>query len=483
MATDNSPDPTVGSDVGDRLSDTIGLDSIPDAVVIADAQTRHIVYANAAANELFDCEPGALIGRVQTGLHPPGNADAYAEAFERGLRGERVDRLRSGDPLFIETAGGDRVPVEITVQTMTVDGTEHLMGLFRESSAQLARERTLERTTGRLKTLLETLPVPVAVLDTDGTVRRWNRAAEETFGYRAEQIVGREYSLLPDADEFASLLDRVTEGEMLEDYRTALRAENGSRVPVEVNLRPIYEDGSVSGVVGTAVDLSDRHQREQQLDVLHRVARHNLRNELTIIGGWAEVLEDTVSESGKAAREIMGASDRLLELSDEIVKLRHTVSEGGHDARPRDIGNVLTTLSTQLRADESVADAELATDVADGQVREKAAEAALELFDNILNCHGSAAIRVDAEVVANHVELSVESDTPLFCSGERVLIQEGTETALGHARGIRIARSYLTLQSVGGAATLEPGPAETPAATLRVDLPQTGATVSSDGHS
>lgn len=482
MATDNSPNPTAGSDVGDRLSDTIGLDSIPDAVVIADARTRHIVYTNPAANELFECDPGALIGRVQTELHPPGDADAYAEAFERGLKGERVDRLRSGDPLFIETASGDHVPVEITVQIMTVDGTEHLMGVFRESSAQLARERALERTTGRLETLLETLPVPVTVLDTDGTVRRWNRAAEETFGYRAERIVGREYSLLPDADEFASLLDRVTEGETLEDYRTALRAKDGSRVPVEVNLRPVYQDGSVSGVVGTAIDLSDRYQREQQLDVLHRVARHNLRNELTIIGGWAETLGNTVSESGKAAREIMGASDRLLELSDEIVELRNTVSESSHDARPRDIGNVLTTLSTQLRADENVADAELAIDVADCQVQGKAAEAALELFDNMLNCHGDAAVSVDADVVANHVELCVESDTPLFCSGERVLIQEGTETALRHARGIKIARSYLTLQSVGGAATLEPGPADTPAATLRIDLPQTGTPVSSDHH-
>lgn len=468
----SKPESSINSDIESGLPDTIGLDKIPDAVLIADAETRRIVYTNAAATELFRCQPGDLVGRPQTDLHPAGEADAYAEAFERGLRDQRVNRLQSGDPLFIKTVGGDSVPVEITVQTITVEGNGYLMGIFREASDQLARERALKKTTGRLEALLEALPVPVCVLDTDGTVKRWNQAAEETLGYTADQLIGQQYSLLIDTEEFASLLERVGTGETIEDYRTDIRARDGSRIPVEVDVRPIYDDGSVSGIVGIATDLSDRDQRKQQLDILHRVARHNLRNELTVIRGWGEAVEDTGFETGKAIAEIMNASDRLLELSDEIGNIQRPVSEERHGTTSRDISSLLTTLSEQLLTNESVVDTELAAKSTAGQVRAKAVEATSELFDTMFQCNGSAAVRLEVDAADNHITLFVTSDTPMFCSGDRVLIQEGTETALDHASGLKTARSYLAIQSVGGAVSLESGPTDAPATSLRIEFPR-----------
>lgn len=474
MDSDDHPEPTSGSTVVDTLSDGTGLESIPDAVVIAEANTRRIVYANPAANDLFQCQPGELIGRHQTDLHPEEEADAYAEAFERGLQGQRVNRLRSGDPLFIEPVGGDdeAVPVEITVQTISADDGEYLMGVFRDISEQLARERALKRTTGRLETLLETLPVPVAVLDTDSTVVRWNRAAEETFGYPADQIVGQQYSLFTDAEEFASLLERVCEGETLQNYRTALRAKDGSRVPAELSARPVYEDGSVSEIAGTAIDLSSQRQRKQQLDVLYRVARHNLRNELNIIQGWAETIRGSDTEYSDAATEIMNASDRLIQLSDRMKNFRRPTNQETHGVAPQEVNVLVSTVSDQLRTNDGVVKLDITTGSIAGQVRATAAEAISELCNNMFECDDGAAVRVEADCADTHTELSVRSDTPLLCSGERVLIQQGTETPLNHATGLAIAQSYLTIRRIGGSVSLGPGLADTPAADLRVELPR-----------
>lgn len=453
-------------------SATIGIDDIPDAVIIADEDTSRIVRTNPAATELFRCERGALIGRPQTELHPAGETELYVEAFQRGLDNQRVNRLQSGEPLFIETCDGERIPVEINVQTLTVEGDDYLMGVFREASEQQARERALKLTTNRLETLLDAVPVPVAFIDTEGIVRRWNNSAEEVLGYTAEDIVRQRYSLFTDAEEFAALLGRVIEGERLQNYQTTLRAADGSLVPVQVDASPVYDDGTVSGVVGTAVDVSDRNQREQQLDILHRMARHNLRNELNVIHGWSAMLEEGNCEPERAATKITDASDRLTELSKEVTNIPRVVSGHEQETTPRDAGTVVTTLSEQLQTNNGVADVELSTRSATGQVPGEAVRATAELFGNLTDRDDSATVKLEYDSLDSHVEILVHSNTQLLSSGERMLIEQGTETALEHATGLSIARSYLTLQSVGGTVAVAEGPTNTPASALQVEVPR-----------
>lgn len=478
-----------GSD-GFQSTVTIDVDHMPDAIVIADADSQHIVYANTAAEELFRCDADELVGRHQTELHPAGKTAAYAEAFRRGLGGQRVNRLQSGEPLFIKTSNGDNIPVEINVQRLTVEGSSYLMGVFREVSEQVERERALNQTTTRLETLLDVLPTPVSVLDTDGVVKRWNQAAEEVLGYTAEEVIGKRYSLFTDTDEFETVLMNVADGESLRDYRTTLRASNGAQVPVAVNARPLYESETVTGIIGTAVDLSDRHRREQQLDLLNRMARHNFRNELSVIQGYGEVLERSMSDENDHAgsedpvltnpkqdpvSKILAASDRLLELSEEAVNIQKAISNR-EQMTTQDLSQLISALLEQFRTDESVdeLEVEVATGSTSGQVPVAAATATSDLFERLLDCSDNAKIQFRANTVDNYIELSVTGDKPLFCETERTLIQQGAETDLQHNSGLTVPRTYLTIRSLGGIVELEHGTAETPANSLRVELPQAG---------
>lgn len=455
--------------------ESIALDKIPDAVLIADAATRRIVRVNRAATELFQCQRDYLLGCRQTELHPTGEADAYAEAFQRGLDNRRVNRLQSGAPLFIQTAKGQSVPVEINVELLTTGDNDYLMGIFRESSDQLARERAIKQTTNRLETLLEAIPVPVAVIDTNGVVERWNQAAEQTLGYTADSIIGESYSLFTDSAEFASVFTRVLDGEMLRNYTTTLRGKDGSRIPAVIDACPIYVDDTITGVVGTAIDSSDRQQREQQLDLLHRMTRHNLRNELSVIRGWAEVIAHRESDFEKASKKITSASDRLLELSDKVRDISRVIADEQQHVKTRSVDTVVTELSAQLRANSSVITTETAVDSATGQIRSKAGEAVYGLFDNLLRCGDDATVDLTVATADSYVRLLTTSDTPLLCEGERSLIRDGTETPLQHASGLEIARSYLTLRSIGGAVVVGADSSNAPATSLRVEIPRADA--------
>ncbi|MCF2207926.1 hypothetical protein KVP02_09730, partial [Halobacterium salinarum] len=58
------------------------------------------------------------------------------------------------------------------------------------------------------------------------------------------------------------------------------------------------EAGEVSEVVGIATDITDQKHREQELELLNRIIRHDIRNDMAVVLGWAELLEDHVDDEG-----------------------------------------------------------------------------------------------------------------------------------------------------------------------------------------
>ena len=452
--------------------DTIDIDAIPDAIVIADAETRRIVRTNRAAVEMFGYERGALLGGRQTELHPSENTEEYIEAFHRGLDGQRVNRLQSGAPVLIVTADGETVPVEINVQRLTAGGDEYLMGIFREASAQLAREQAFTRATSELEALLDHVPIPVSLFDTNGIVKRWNHAAERKFGYTTEQIVGQQVGRFTDNEEFSSLLDRVTDGEALQNYRMKFRKKGGSVVSTEVNIAPIYVEGAITGVVVAAIDTSDRRQREQQLAVLYRMIRHNLRNELNVIRGWAEEITIDTQEDERAVTKVVDASDRLWRLADDIVDIPRVREDGEQSVTARQTATLATKLSEKLHTNGGVVDVETAVESTAGQVQVEAVQAMLDLCSSLLAPDDNATVTLMIDSLDTHTKVSITSNKTLLSKGQRIIIQQGTEDPLQHASEVRTAQSYLTIQAIGGTVTLQQETADAPATDLRVEIPR-----------
>ena len=307
--------------------------SIPDAVVVAEFESGEVVAANEATERLFDARPQDLIGLHHLQLHPEDDADRYREAFHRGLESNRVSHLSDGSHLHVETMSGEQKPVEINAQRLQADGKTFVLGVFRDVSEQVAKEQQLEQATVRLETLLDSTPLPVAVLDTGGRVQLWNRAAEDVFGYSPEEVVGERYPLLVNDSELDRLVERLLDGERVTDYETVQRGKDGSRIDVALYVRPLYQEGEITGFIGSGIDISDRKRRQQHLDVTHRVLRHNLRNNLSVIQGYASLISEEAavgSSEREAADSITAAAEELAELSDHASQATDPQT-AGHD--------------------------------------------------------------------------------------------------------------------------------------------------------
>src|SRR6185312_8928329 len=103
----------------------------------------------------------------------------------------------------------------------------------------------------------------------DGTITSWNASAERIFGYRSEEIVGKNIrTLIPTdlQDEEDEILARIRAGDYIEHYETVRLAKDGRRLDVSLSISPIKNRaGEVIGASKIARDISARKLAEEQL--------------------------------------------------------------------------------------------------------------------------------------------------------------------------------------------------------------------------
>jgi PAS domain S-box-containing protein len=120
------------------------LRAAPDPVFVADAETGEIVEVNEAAAAFRGQPREEIVGLQQTDLHPETETGRYRDLFERHVDdGGAKRRLPDGSPIYAVTGDGDRIPVEISVETIELERETVIYGVFRDISDQLTYQRAL----------------------------------------------------------------------------------------------------------------------------------------------------------------------------------------------------------------------------------------------------------------------------------------------------------------------------------------------------
>jgi PAS domain S-box-containing protein len=137
------------------------------------------------------------------------------------------------------------------------------------ASLSATAERRLDADSFRL--LVEsTTDYAIFMLDPDGVVVSWNLGAERIKGYRADEIIGRHFSVFypPDANAAgwpAKELERAAREGRFEDEGLRLR-KDGSTFWANVIITPLRDEaGRLVGFGKVSRDVSERRRAEQQL--------------------------------------------------------------------------------------------------------------------------------------------------------------------------------------------------------------------------
>jgi PAS domain S-box-containing protein len=132
---------------------------------------------------------------------------------------------------------------------------------------------------GRLASIVESSQDAIIGKTLDGVITSWNAGAEQLYGYRPDEIIGRNIrELIPRdrASELELVIERVTRGECVQPFETQRLTKDGRTLDMSVAISAIRDSsGTVTGASTVARDLTEikrsmvtQHALEAQL---HRV--------------------------------------------------------------------------------------------------------------------------------------------------------------------------------------------------------------------
>ena len=103
----------------------------------------------------------------------------------------------------------------------------------------------------------------------DGVIFSWNPAAERVYGYSAREANGRSILIIvpPDKEEeFLHILERIKQGERIDNFETTRRRKDGALIDVSVTTSPIKDiSGKIIGASSISRDITGRKQAEAAL--------------------------------------------------------------------------------------------------------------------------------------------------------------------------------------------------------------------------
>jgi len=287
----------------------------------------------------------------------------------------------------------------------------------------------------------------VVVVDDADRIVRANPVAEGALGRDEEGLLGEDlWTALPTAG-----LDDDGLG-----AGAVYRSPTDGRV-YELDDTPLTDQHDRTiGHVLLFRDVTGRENREQRLAVLNRTLRHNLRNEMNIVEGYADQLAETLDgEHAEIAATVRTVAADLVDLSTKARDAETVMAGRTETPDPAHLGELLETTVAALADD---CDVTVAVDApADVYVPGTDTFRAV-LYNAVENAivHGAAPdgeVRVDVDRRDDdRVAIVVADDGPGIPETELSAVEDGIETQLEHGSGLGLWIIAWGARSLGGTA-------------------------------
>ncbi len=241
--------------------------------------------------------------------------------------------------------------------------------------ARLAAAANAEQAFAReahVKSILDTIPDAMIVIDERGIMQSFSAAAERLFGYRAAEVLGKNVKMLMPApyreghDGYLLRYLKTGERRIIGIGRVVVgERRDGSTFPLELNVGEM-KTGNQRFFTGFIRDLTESQKNEARLQELQaelvHVSRltamgemasalaHELNQPLSAIANYMKgsrrLLEDSSDERATILREAMDkAAEQALRAGQVIRRLRDFVARGESERRVEDVKKLVEEAS------------------------------------------------------------------------------------------------------------------------------------------
>ncbi|GAB7010737.1 PAS domain S-box protein [Halorubrum trueperi] len=235
------------------------------------------------------------------------------------------DAIAAGEPFDVEARfqrpDGELRWFRIRGEPTTEDGeVVTLRGAVHDITTHKEREQELRQIREEYEALFNGMNDAAWVINTDTEFLAVNDVAVERTGYtRAELLSMRPHDIDAglDDDAITALITDMPADE-IQVFETIRETKDGEQIPVEISSSLVTYQGETA-VLSIGRDISDRKQREKQLEQFASIVSHDLRNPLTVAAGRLELAREGCDSEHLA--DIARAHERMNALIDDLLTL------------------------------------------------------------------------------------------------------------------------------------------------------------------
>ena len=313
------------------------VDSLLDLAIIRLDLEGRIASWNAGAERITGWRADAILGRHFSVFYPA--EDIAAGKLERELRLVRETGRYEEQGLRLRRDGSSFI-AHVTLTPLRDEAGE-LVGyakVSRDITEHRAAEDALRARAAHLRSILETVPDAMVVIDEAGRIQSFSAAAERLFGYENTEVLGQNVSILmpePYRTQHDSYMARyMTTGErrIIGIGRVVVgQRKDESTFPMELAVGEMRSDNR-RYFTGFVRDLTERQKTETRLQELQSELVHMSR--FTALGEMASTLAHEINQPLTAIANYLKGSRRILERmeGEHVPMLRDAVNQAAEQA-------------------------------------------------------------------------------------------------------------------------------------------------------
>jgi len=438
------------------------FEHVSDGLLVFDPETGTVRDANGRFTSMSEFAHDDLVGRhvddlLSDGWHPEAAMqELVATARDDGTTVEWRLRRRNGEPFW----------AELSASLADLGGERCVLTTVRDVTERKRRRDEL----GRFEELVEHVPTGIFRARRDGTFVEANPTMVDLFDADAKvDLLSTPIAdVYADADDCRAFFDALAERDVATE-KVRLRTLTGDTFWGLVTVcrfesagGETYLDGAIKDVTETREYQQVLEEQNERLELLNRLVRHDIRNDMQLVQGMADLLDDLSDEGEQPHLEtIKTRTEHVIELTDLMGELMDAlVSEADDNLEPTNLSFVL---DREIReASSSYPDATIRTRGNVPLVEVTANDMLRSVFRNLLNNAvqhhdgDEPTVEVSAEVTDDWVLVQVADDGPgidpnrretVFGKGKKGIDSEGT--------GLGLYLVYTLVDHYGGSVWIE----------------------------
>ncbi len=373
---------------------------------------RTIKQVNSKLEEVSGYLRGDLIGRNWSEFAPESEMDNLLD-FSRARKTDPSNLPAFYETKFVNRKGNVRnTIVNLTPIPLSED---YIVSLFDITDMKLAEEE-LKQSEIMYRDLFESTGMANVIYNLEASIVLVNSRMEDLSGYTKEELEGRKWIEFIPQPELNLMLEynrkRMLQPESVpEQYETRFITKEGTPKTIVISVNPLPNS---TNILASVFDISDRRKivdtltrQKKELSNFVHLMGHDIRNCLSSIEGYTDLLEENEQEKELVLKKINNQTDylqKLLNRSIELADAGQTVEKSEKvnlNKLVETIGAITIPQNIKLSHDPLVA---VRAD------KEKLSQIFKNLFENAV-IHGKPSqIDVTSKLLDNEIVLTIEND-------------------------------------------------------------------------